>query len=408
MDKLKQIACLMLLSCVTACGGGSSGGSSVNPPPPNLPPTPPPTGISIQTQQVFSNLSFNNPVVLVQAPGDTRRWFVTEQAGAVRVFDNDVNVASSSTFVDISSRVACCGEMGLLGMAFHPDFANNGEVFLSYTQAGPISYVSRFVSLDGGNTLDSSSEQPLIVMPQDFGNHNGGNIAFGPDGFLYIGFGDGGSANDPNNRAQDNSNLLGAMIRIDVDGGVPYSVPPDNPFAGGPLCSQGFGAGQCPEIYAFGLRNPWRWSFDSQNGDLWLGDVGQGAWEEVDIIVAGGNYGWRLREGAHCNPNRNDPNCNDTILIDPVAEYSHSIGRSITGGYVYRGRDVANLPGSYVFADFGSGRLFRAFTIGQGGFISEELLNTGFAISSFAEDENAELYFLDYGAGRIYRIVDGN
>jgi len=298
--------------------------------------------------------------------------------------------------------------MGLLGMAFHPDFANNGEVFLSYTQAGPVSYVSRFFSLDGGITLDSSSEQPLIVMPQDFGNHNGGNIAFGPDGFLYIGFGDGGSANDPNNRAQDNSNLLGAMIRIDVDAGVPYGIPPDNPFVGSPLCSQGFGAGQCPEIHAFGLRNPWRWSFDSQNGDLWLGDVGQGAWEEVDIIVAGGNYGWRLREGAHCNPNRNDPNCNSNVLIDPVAEYDHTVGRSITGGYVYRGNAIANLSGSYVYADFGSGRIFRAFASGQGNFDSEELLDTGFAISSFAQDDDGELYFLDYGAGGIHRIVDAN
>jgi glucose/arabinose dehydrogenase len=297
--------------------------------------------------------------------------------------------------------------MGLLGMAFHPDFANNGEVFLSYTQAGPISYVSRFVSQDGGQTLDPASEQPLLVVPQDFSNHNGGNLAFGADGYLYYGFGDGGSGNDPNNRAQDNSNLLGTMIRIDVDGGVPYAIPADNPFVGNPLCSQGFGATMCPEIFAFGLRNPWRWSFDSHNGDLWVGDVGQSDWEEVDIVVSGGNYGWRLREGAHCNPNRNDPDCTNTDLIDPVAEYNHSVGRSVTGGYVYRGNAVADLFGSYVYADFGSGRIFRAFLNGQGGYDSEELLDTNFSISSFAQDDDGELYFLNYGAGSIYRIIGG-
>ena len=199
-----------------------------------------------------ADFNFNSPVLLLQAPGDTSRLFVAEQVGFVQVFDNDIGVANSSTFIDISARVACCGEMGLLGMAFHPDFDNNGEVFLSYTQAGPVSYVSRFVSQDGGLTLDESSEQPLLVVPQDFSNHNGGNISFGPDGYLYIGLGDGGSANDPNNRAQDNNNLLGAMARIDVDMGVPYSIPSDNPFAGNPICSQGFGATQCPEIYAFG------------------------------------------------------------------------------------------------------------------------------------------------------------
>jgi glucose/arabinose dehydrogenase len=208
----KNLTCLIVLSYLTACGGGSSGGSSSNPPPPNPTPVPPPTGVAIQTEQVFANLSFTNPVALLQASGDAGRWFVVEQAGAVEVFDNDAGVANSTTYVDISDRVACCGEMGLLGMAFHPDFANNGEVFLSYTQAGPISFVSRFVSQDGGQTLDPASEQSLLVVPQDFSNHNGGNLVFGPDGYLYFGLGDGGSGNDPNNRAQDNSNLLGTIV----------------------------------------------------------------------------------------------------------------------------------------------------------------------------------------------------
>jgi glucose/arabinose dehydrogenase len=281
-------------------------------------------------------------------------------------------------------------------------------VFLNYTQAGPISFISRFTSQDGGTTLDPATEQPLLMVPQDFGNHNGGHLAFGPDGFLYVGFGDGGSSNDPNNRAQDTTNLLGTMIRIDVDNGIPYGIPAENPFAANALCNQGFGGADCPEIFAFGLRNPWRWSFDTQNGDLWVADVGQNDWEEVNTVVVGGNYGWRIREGAHCNPNLNNPGCATAGLTDPVAEYDHSVGNSITGGYVYRGSTIANLAGSYLYADFGTGRVFRVFESAQNVYFSEELLNTGLAISSFAQANDGNLYLLEYGPGNIYQIIDTN
>ena len=219
--------------------------------------------------------------------------------------------------------------------------ATNGEVYLSYTSGGPLtSRISRFTSADGGQTLDPGSEEILLTLSQPFGNHNGGNILFVPDGYLYIGFGDGGSAGDPGDRAQNTSNLFGAILRIDVDDGVPYGIPADNPFGMNALCSGGQGAEPCPEIYAWGFRNPWRWSFDSETGELWVGDVGQGQWEEVDKVTPGGNYGWRCREGAH---DFNTSGVCPAGLIDPVIEYSHSVGFSITGGYVYRGSAIPKL-----------------------------------------------------------------
>lgn len=395
--------CALVAWLVAGCGGGSSDGPEVGQPPP----PPPPTEASVEVVPAFEQLpAFDQPVAMVQAPGDDSRWYVVERAGVVRVFENTPDVDASSVFIDLTREVESGpGEAGLLGIAFHPQFATNGEVFLSFTRPGLVSHISRFVSDDGGATLDRASEQSILTIPQDFNNHNGGNIAFGPDGYLYAGFGDGGSSNDPLGRAQATTDLLGAMIRIDVDGGVPYAIPPDNPFAGNPLCVQGFGAVDCPEIHAWGLRNPWRWSFDTDTGELWVADVGQDEWEEIDIITPGGNYGWPFREGAHCNIS--DP-CTTAGLIDPVAEYGHDLGQSVTGGYAYRGTAMPAFDGVYFYADFISGRIWGLFDDGAGGFESQELADTELSISSFAQDHDGELYVLDYDAGVVYRIDAGD
>jgi uncharacterized repeat protein (TIGR03806 family) len=413
----------VLLTLLAACGGSSGSGPGTSPPPPPPPaggldvrpsnktcvaPDRPSATLTIAAQRVFPALGFASPVALLQAPGDATRWFVVEQAGRVQVFDDDPAVPAASTFIDIRGQVLSGGEQGLLGMAFDPAFAGNGRVYLSYTADAPRrSVLSRFRSLDGGATLNSTTEEVLLTVPQPFSNHNGGNIAFGTDGYLYLGLGDGGSGGDPDNNAQTTTNLLGAMLRIDVNGPAPYGIPADNPFAGNALCSTGSGTAPCPEIFAWGLRNPWRWSFDRSTGELWAGDVGQGAWEEVDRLQRGGNYGWRFREGAHCyNPSTNCPTTGPggEPLIEPLAEYDHSIGASITGGYVYRGSAMPALVGRYLFADFASGRLFAYRPDPVPALAREDLANTGLSISSFGQGNDGELYLVDYGGG-LYRLV---
>jgi len=357
-------------------------------------------------------------VLLLQPPGDDTKWFVIEQGGLVKTFANADGASTVTTFIDLQDRVVSGGEAGLLGMAFDPDYATNGRVYLSYTADPTVSgsvlesRISRFTAASG--VLNPASEEKLLTIPQPFTNHNGGNIVFGPDRLLYAGFGDGGSGGDPQNNAQNRSTLLGKLIRIDVSGNGAYSVPSSNPFAGAgsARCQAGSttGTASCGEIYAYGLRNPWRWSFDraSPTPDIWLGDVGQGAWEEVDRIVAGGNYGWRFREGAHCyNPSTNCPTtANGAPLIDPVGEYSHSLGVSITGGYVYRGTAIPELVGRYVFGDFGSGRIFALVPDSSGTLQRQEILASGAQISSFAQGSDGEIYFLNYG-GTILKLVRG-
>lgn len=400
--RVAAIAVMGSLLALAACGGSSYDSNAPAPPPP--PPTADP---QIALQRVFPMLSFSAPVAMLQAPGDSSRWFVVEKQGIVRVFDNDPNVTVSSVFVDIAARVdSSFSESGLLGMAFHPDFASNGQVYLSYTSSGAplVSNVARFDSGDGGVTLNPLGEIPIMTVLQDSANHNGGNIAFGPDGYLYAGWGDGGGGGDPLNRAQDLSNLPGSITRIDIDTGNPYAIPTNNPFAGAALCQDGFaiGGANCPEIYAWGLRNPWRWSFDSLTGNLWLGDVGQGSWEEIDLIERSMNYGWREREGAHCfNPSSG---CG-TNFVDPITEYGRSDGNSVTGGYVYRGSAIAALQGHYVYGDFGSGRVWSIPAASTQGTAGVELLASGLNIASFAEDHDGELYLLHYGAGEIYQVV---
>ncbi|NND64813.1 MAG: hypothetical protein HKM24_02505 [Gammaproteobacteria bacterium] len=358
--------------------------------------------LSTQVNRVFDDLpSFTLPIWLGHEPGNTDKWYVIEKAGRVKVFNNNATVNSSSDFIDIRGQVDTSGnEEGLLGMAFHPNYANNREVFLSYINSNT-TRISRFTSTDGGATLNVSTEEIVFSLSQPYSNHNGGDIHFGPDGYLYIGLGDGGSGGDPLNSGQDTSTLLGNMLRIDVDTGSPYSIPSTNPFAAGTGCND-LG---CREIYAWGLRNPWRWSFDMATGDLWLGDVGQNAYEEIDIIENGGNYGWRIREGAHCY---NASSCDTTGLIDPVAEYSHSLGSAVTGGYVYRGSDIPLLAGKYVFGDYVSGRLWTLLDDGNGGYTRTELNDLSFNISSFGQDTDGEIYLVNYGSGTIHKLNDNS
>ena len=382
---------------LSACGGGGNGGGGLDPPDPPGPPA------TVQTQRVFANVVLNSPTALTQAPGDASRWFALNKVGVITVFDNDPVNAVGSTFLNISGRVLNSGEAGLLGLAFHPEFANNGEVFVSYVAPGLISVISRFRSNDGNLTLDPMSEEILLTVIQPQDNHNGGDIHFGPDGFLYIGFGDGGGANDPSGHAQNTTNLLGAMVRIDVDIAMGYDIPPGNPFAGNTPSVQGVCGANCPEIYAWGFRNPWRFSFDRQGGALWVGDVGQNAWEEVDRVERGQNYGWNTREGAHCfNP---PSGCSTAGLTDPITEYGHSLGNSITGGYVYRGTAIPSLVGQYLFGDFGSGRLWAVPANSPIGTAPTEIADTTHAISAFGQSVNGELYVVDYFGGGIHQIV---
>jgi glucose/arabinose dehydrogenase len=357
----------------------------------------------VQTLTVFAGVNLSSPVAMTQAPGDASRWFAVGQNGVVTVFDNDSATATGSTFVDISGRVQSGGERGLLGIAFHPDFATNGEVFLSYTATGQLtSVISRFRSVDGNLTLDPTSEEPLLYVIQLQGNHNGGDIHFGPDGYLYAGFGDGGGGGDPGNNGQNTMSLLGAMLRIDVDVAAGYAIPATNPFSGNAQCVQGSGAAACPEIFAWGLRNPWRFSFDQASGDLWVGDVGQGAWEEVDRVSIGENYGWNTREGANCYPAGSA--CDATGLTDPITEYGRSVGQSITGGYVYRGSAITDLVGYYVFGDFVTGRIWAVAADSPIGTTPIELADTAHSIAAFAEGVDGELYVVDYG-GSIHQLV---
>ncbi len=355
----------------------------------------------------YASLSFTTPIGMLQAPGDSSRWFVVQQNGIVLRFATAAPT-STAPFVDIQDRVRSGGEMGLLGMAFHPEFPSDPRVFLSYTTGTPlVSRISAFTTADGGATLNAASEQVLLSIDQPQQNHNGGHIAFGPDGYLYIGIGDGGGSNDNHGdigNGQRLTTLLGKMLRIDIDGAAPYSIPSTNPFAQNTRCPASARAtGACPEIYAYGFRNPWRWSFDRTRGQLWVADVGQNQFEEVNRVSLGGNYGWRCREGAHDFASSSTPGCDQATAIDPVSEYGRSLGNSITGGYVYRGNQSTSLVGTYLFGDFGSGRIF-AWNEDASSRAPTVLLESGLSISSFGEANDGELYVVHYG-GTLHRIV---
>lgn len=403
MGKLHRlIATALLAGGLTACGGGGSTSGVAAPAP-----TPPET-LRVSIEPTFMALGFDQPLAALQAPGDASRWYVVERTGRVYAFDNDPLVTARELFADLSGTIFIgAPEAGLLGMAFHPDFANNGFVYLSYTTSGAplVSNVVRFSVSAGGQSIDPGSAQTVLTVLQDFTNHNGGHLAFGTDGFLYVGLGDGGSANDPNDRAQTPATLLGKLLRLDVDSASPYAIPADNPFAGNANCVQGFGGAPCPEIFALGLRNPWRFSIDRDTGDIWLGDVGQNRFEEINRVVAGGNYGWRIREGDQCQTPPS--NCPTDGLTDPVHVYGRAVGSSVTGGFVYRGSDIPLLAGQYVFGDFGSGRVFALPADATLATSPEELADTALSISSFAEGVDGELLVIDYGGGGLHQILPG-
>lgn len=350
-------------------------------------------------ENAFTNLSFTNPLDLQNAGDGTNRIFVVEQSGRIKVFPNSKFINATKTFLDITDRVTAGGETGLLGLSFHPNYKNNGYLYVNYTAPNPLhTVVSRFqVSSSNPDSADKNSELILLTYNQPFSNHNGGCISFGPDGFLYIAAGDGGSGGDPQNNAQNVTNLLGKIIRIDVDNPrspLNYGIPGNNPFV------DSTNVNVRKEIYAWGLRNPWRFSFDSVTNWLWCGDVGQGNWEEVDIIQNGKNYGWRCYEGTH-------PfsliDCNDEYEL-PIWEYSHSLGVSITGGYVYRGQNVSELFGKYICGDFGSARVWALEYDGINPAASTQITTAPGSITSFGVDENQELYLTSFD-GKIYKFI---
>jgi glucose/arabinose dehydrogenase len=337
------------------------------------------------------------PTAIVSSRDGSGRLFVLEQTGRIRVLQNG-NVLLPTPFLDISAEVGSQGsEQGLLGIDFSPSYAQDGFFYVNYTDRSGNTSISRFKVSSNPDVADPASELKLLQVDQPFPNHNGGQVTFGPDGFLYLGLGDGGSAGDPHKNGQSLNALLGKILRIDVSGGGPtYKIPADNPFASG---------GGKPEIWAYGLRNPWRFSFDRATGDLYIADVGQDTYEEIDYQPAGSkggaNFGWNFREAAH--PFRGVPP--DTVtLVDPVFEYSHSQGCSVTGGYVYRGKDLPELNGVYFFSDYCSGNIWGLLQNG-GAWKSAQLFTTSMHVTSFGEDQNGELYLLDQTDGSVHKLM---
>ena len=355
-----------------------------------------PVADRVQFTEIASGLT--RPLYVTHAGDGSNRLFVLEQVGKIRVIANGEKTAQP--FLDISSLITSSAarqysEQGLLGLAFHPDYQTNGWFYINYTDIAGSTVVSRYqVSPGNPDIADAGSGQIIFRISQPYGNHNGGHIAFGPDGYLYITLGDGGSANDPLGAGQNRLMLLGSILRIDVDRGLPYVIPADNPFVGD--------ARGLDEIWAYGLRNVWRFSFDRQTGDLYLADVGQSRWEEVNFQPAaskgGENYGWNIWEGSY-------PFARGAAAghIPPFAEYSHALGCSVTGGYVYRGGAIPDLEAVYLFGDYCSGRVWASWRDSQLQWHTGEFLNTDWQISSFGEDEQGEVYIVDY-AGRLYRI----
>ena len=344
---------------------------------------------------------FEAPLYVAEVPGSPGSLVVIEQQGVLRLVED--GSVRASPFLDLTDRVgSASSEQGLLGLAFHPGFSGNGVAIVGYTDLAGDSVVSRLRMLADGSGLDPASEEVLLQVDQPFANHNGGHLLYGPDGYLYLGFGDGGLAGDPNLNGQNKGSLLGDLLRIDVGESGPYAIPPDNPYAdGGP-------GGERPEVWASGLRNPWRFHFDRATGDLWIADVGQNLYEEVNVQpagVGGLNYGWNLYEGSHHFPSLAPAAVPAPGFTFPVAEYDHNEGRcSVTGGPVYRGAALPGLVGSTLYADYCSGTVWR---LDGAGAEPAVLLETGFPVSSFGEDAAGEVYVLDYAGGRLFRLAPG-
>ena len=385
-------ACITLLA-LAGCAGGSSSS-----------PAPIPAGMP-QISLVPLAGGFVLPVHVTHAGDGSGRIFVVEQAGRIRILDNGTVLPTS--FLDLASldppRLVAGGEQGLLSVAFPPGFASKRYFYVNYTRSPDgATVVARYrVSAGDANVADPASEEVILAVPQPFANHNGGQLAFGPDGYLYIGMGDGGSGGDPFQVAQNPDNVLGKLLRIDVESGeVPYGIPPSNPFVGR--------VGIRPEIWALGLRNPWRFSFDRGTGDLYIGDVGQGSFEEIDFQPAGDpggrNYGWSIMEGDSCFP-PGTVGCNRTGLALPVFVYDHSLGCSVTGGHVYRGSAFPSLQGVYLFGDLCSTRIWgirKNSAAWDNALLAD---GTTLTITTFGKDESGNVYVVNYANGELLMIV---
>lgn len=365
----------------------------------------PPSGLDFDATKIritFSRVARNlaKPVFLTHSGDGSGRLYIVEQDGRIKILLD--GTVLGSPFLNLSAKVSKGSERGLLGLAFHPDYATNGKFYVNYTNTSGDTVVAEYTRSSNPNIANATG-RILLTIDQPYSNHNGGMLAFGPDRYLYIGMGDGGSSGDPGNRAQRLTYLLGKILRIDIDnsaGGKLYAIPPGNPYAGA--------TAGLDEIWSFGTRNPWRFSFDSKTGDLWIGDVGQNRYEEINRSTAPNagravNYGWRVLEGKHCySPSSG---CSTSGKTPPMAEYSHSLGCSVTGGYVYRGLAYRGLVGGYLFGDFCSGRVWALRAHGPDSQAPVLMADTNLSISSFGEGEDGTLYVTDLGSGDIWAVV---
>jgi glucose/arabinose dehydrogenase len=366
----------------------------------------PPTGENFDPAKVrigFARVArgLSSPVFVTHAGDGSGRLFIVEQGGRIKILQS--GTVRSTPFLNLAAKISTGGERGLLGLAFHPSYAQNGKFYVDYTNTAGDTVIAEYTVSANPNVANTTG-RILLTIDQPYSNHNGGMLAFGPDRYLYIGMGDGGSAGDPGNRAQSLSYLLGKILRIDVDNkdtGKQYAIPATNPYAGA--------TAGLDEIWSYGLRNPWRFSFDRRLGDLWIGDVGQNRWEEIDRSTVGDgggrgiNFGWRVMEGNACyNPSSG---CNTSGKAKPIAVYSHSSGCSVTGGYVYRGLAYRDLVGGYLFGDFCSGRIWALRAHGSSPQTPVLMADTSLSISSFGEGQDGLLYVTDLGSGDIWQVV---
>jgi glucose/arabinose dehydrogenase len=414
------LAAALLVGCAAPITPTPPASGSASPPPSSAPSTAPPAGsaapppsapasggaarpfdpagLLVSLEPVVEGL--DSPLAAVSANDGSGRLFVVEKGGSIRIVRDGALLPDP--FLDIAGLVSRGGEQGLLGLAFHPDYPDDPRFFVDYTNADGDTQVSSFtVDASNPDRADPDSEERLLFVDQPYANHNGGALAFGPDGFLYIALGDGGSGGDPHGNGQKLSTMLGKILRIDIDqpaGGKAYGIPPDNPFAGA--------EGAEPEIFLSGLRNPWRLSFDRETGDLWIGDVGQNTWEEIDVARAGTsgeNYGWNRMEANHCF--RPAQGCDKAGLTMPVAEYPHDAGCTVIGGYVYRGSGQPALVGGYLFGDYCSGTIWAIDPATDDIREPTVVGSLRGSISSFGENESGELYVTDISGGRLWRVV---
>jgi glucose/arabinose dehydrogenase len=414
---IRIFAAVLLVSLLSACGGGGDSKPILQPTasaPASSPQGTTPTSQSssavsgdatgplpqVKLQRV-GNLAFKNMTGMYEVPGVSGRFIVLEKPGRLMTYDGSDPSKAATVFMDIEDRVDdSSSELGLLGLAFAPDFITSRSFYVNYTAGSPLrTIVSRFTANPGIANADAKTEAKIIEIAQPYANHNGGELRFGPDGMLYLGMGDGGSANDPQGNAQKRDSLLGKMLRIDPSGTSPgraYRIPADNPFVGQ--------QGTREEIWALGMRNPWRFTFDKQTGTMWVGDVGQNAREEVDIITKGANYGWNVMEGFNC---RQGNNCDKNAFKAPVIDYATADGNcAVVGGFVYRGEAIAALRGAYVYGDYCSGKVWALRYDGAKVTEQTQIAAVGGPMSSFSEDTHGELYALAFGdRGGVFKLA---